>query len=143
MDYRGERKRQAISENGEAFFNNLKVDEKIRLGVDFSEPYKPTHPDSLYTIDASGKIYLEVALQNLEKVFGRVIFKDKPLDGVQVSIGPSLRDTTDALGYYEVNIPVSQQRKEQEVNFYKPGFKMLSKNAFPQTNEPLNILMEK
>ncbi len=42
-----------------------------------------------------------------------------------------------------MEIPESAQRKEQEVQFLKPGFKMLLKKAYPQTNVPLNIIMEK
>lgn len=142
MDYRGERKRMAINENGEAFFSNLKTSEKVRLGVDFSEPYKPVRPDSVYAIDKSGKIYLQVALLHLEKVYGRTIWQNTPVSGVVVSIGPTLSDTTDALGYYDIYIPPALQRKEQEVNFFKSGFKLLTKKAFPQTNDPLNVVME-
>ena len=142
MDYRGERKRMAISENGEVFFSNLKAGEKVRLGVDFSEPYQPVRPDSLYTIDNSGKIYLQVALLHLEKVYGRTIWQDTPLSGVVVSVGPTLSDTTDALGYYDIYIPPALQRKEQEINFFKTGFRLLTKKAFPQTNDPLNVVME-
>lgn len=142
MDYRGERKRMAISENGEVFFSNLKAGEKVRLGVDFSEPYQPVRPDSVYTIDNSGKIYLQVALLHLEKVYGRTIWQDTPLSGVVVSIGPTLSDTTDALGYYDIYIPSALQRKEQEINFFKTGFRLLTKKAFPQTNDPLNVVME-
>jgi hypothetical protein len=142
MDYRGERKRMAINENGEAFFSNLKTSEKIRLGVDFSEPYQPVRPDSVYTIDKSGQIYLQVALLHLEKVYGRTIWQDNPLSGVVVSIGPTLSDTTDALGYYDIYIPPALQRKEQEVIFFKPGFRLLTKKSFPQTNDPLNVVME-
>lgn len=143
MDYRGTRMPGAIGLNGEAQFDNLKVGEKVRLSVDFSEPYKSTRQDSVYTIDKSGKIYLEVALQNLDKVFGRVLFKDEPLAEVVVAIGTALRDTTDALGYYDLHIPTPLQRKEQEVAFYKKGFRMLSKRAYPQTNAPLNVVMER
>lgn len=143
MDVRGERKRQAISENGEAYFNNLLIGDTLRLNVDFSEPYKSTHPDSVYVVGQDGRIYLEVELQHLEKVFGRVMYRDLPLDGVAVGIGSTLRDTTDELGNYEIRIPPDQRKKTQELSFYKPGFKLLTKTAHPQTNEPLNIIMNK
>lgn len=143
MDYRGERKRKEIGENGEAFFSNLSIGEKVRLSIDFSEPYKPLRPDSLYTIDKTGKIYLHVTLQHLDRIFGKVLFKDQPLPDVTIAIGTALRDTTDALGYYDLTIPLAFQRKEQEVMFYKKGFKTLTKRAYPQTNDPLNVVMEK
>jgi hypothetical protein len=55
----------------------------------------------------------------------------------------SLRDTTDDLGRYEVKIPENDQRPEQEVFFKKEGFKSMTKKAFPQTDQPLNIIMER
>lgn len=142
LDYRGERKRMAISENGEAFFSNLKIGETLRIGVDFSEKYVPVRPDSTYVVDESGKIYLEVSL-DLGQLGGRVVHGDQPLPDVVVAIGRTLRDTTDALGYYDMNIPPALQRKVQEVTFYKKGFNLLTKKAYPQTREPLNVLMTK
>jgi hypothetical protein len=138
----GERKRASINENGQAFFQNLRVGDTVQLNVDFSEPYKATQPDAEYVIENQGSIYLETALQGLDKVFGTVIWRDQPLSGVLVTIG-DLRDTTDATGRYSIDIPESAQKKEQEVQFLKKAFKMLMKKAYPQTNEPLNIIMEK
>ena len=142
MDVGGERKRMDIGANGQAFFNNLQVGDSVRLEVDFSEPYKNTRPDSVYRIDKSGNIYLEVALP-LDRIYGQVIFGNGPVPGVIVSINASLRDTTDDLGNYELNIPEPMQKKEQRVTFFKPGFKMQVKPAFPQTGEALSVVMEK
>lgn len=138
----GEAKKEDIDSKGTASFKNAKIGDKVHLKVDFSEPYRPVNPDSVYTIPADGRINLTVGLQNLNRVFGSVIWRDQPLAGVLVAIG-ELRDTTDATGSYAIPIPESAQRKEQEVKFLKSGFKMLIKKAFPQTNEPLNIVMEK
>ncbi len=138
----GDVKQEDIDSKGAASFKNVKVGDKVRLKVDFSEPYRPLHPDSLYTIPADGRITLRVGLQNLGKVFGRVLYRDKELPGVVVAIG-DLRDTTDDLGRYEILIPETDHRQEQEVFFKAKGFKSITKKAFPQTNQPLNVVMEK
>jgi hypothetical protein len=134
--------KELIDDRGSASFRNIKVGDKVRLNIDFSEPYRPIHPDSVYTVPEDGRIQLVVALQHLGKVFGRVMHRDKELSGVIVAVG-SLRDTTDDLGRYEILIPESDQRQEQEVFFKKEGFKSITKKAFPQTNQSLNVVMEK
>jgi hypothetical protein len=138
----GESKEEDIDSKGSASFKNVKVGDKVRLKVNFSEPYHPIDSNALHTITADGRITLTVALQNLNRVFGTVIYRDQPLSDVLVAIG-DLRATTDVTGSYKIQIPEQDQRKEQEVKFLKAGYKMLIKKAFPQTNEPLNIVMEK
>lgn len=138
----GDVKQEDIDSKGAASFKNVKIGDKVRLKVDFSEPYRPLNPDSLYTIPEDGRINLSVGLQHLGKVFGRVLYRDKELPGVVVSVG-SLRDTTDDLGRYEILIPETDQRQQQEVFFKANGLKSMTKNAFPQTNQPLNVVMEK
>lgn len=138
----GETKHQLIDEQGKAAFQNVKIGDKVKLRLDFTEPYRPLNRDSLYTILADGKITLTVGLQYLDSIFGRVIWREQPLEGVIVAVG-DVRATTNDLGQYSLHIPEKAQRKEQEVIFKKAGFKMSIKKAFPQTNEPLNIVMEK
>lgn len=138
----GDVKQEDIDSKGAASFKNVRIGDKVRLKVDFSEPYRPLNPDSLYTIPEDGRINLRVGLQHLGKVFGRVLYRDKELAGVVVSVG-SLRDTTDDLGLYEILIPETDQRQQQEVFFKANGLKSMTKNAFPQTNQPLNVVMEK
>lgn len=143
LDIKGERKKEDIDTNGKAQFPRMNVGDEIRLNVDFSEPYRATHADSVYVIDESGHIYLEVELKGLDKIFGSVIFNDQPLSGVMVSIGSELSTTTDEGGAYQINIPEKMQQKEQEVKFIKEGFKMKIEKAFPQTQQALNVVMEK
>lgn len=138
----GDVKKELIDDKGKASFQNVKVGDKVRLKVDFSEPYRPLNPDSLYTIPSDGRLTLTVGLQNLGQVFGRVLWRNQPLEGVLVAVG-DLRDTTNDLGRYSIQIPETEQRQEQEVIFKKIGYKPLIKKALPQTNEPLNIVMEK
>lgn len=134
--------KELIDDKGAASFKNIKIGDAVRLNIDFSEPYRPVQPDSVYTVPKDGRIHLVVALQHLGKVFGRVMYRDKELPGVIVAVG-SLRDTTDDLGRYEIQIPENDQRPEQEVFFKKEGFQSMTKKAFPQTNQPLNVLMER
>lgn len=134
--------KELIDDKGAASFKNIKVGDNVRLSIEFSEPYQPIYPDSVYTVPEDGRIHLTVALQHLGKVFGRVIYRDKELPGVIVAVG-SLRDTTDDLGRYEIFIPENEQRPDQEVFFKKDGFKSMTKRAYPQTNQPLNVILER
>jgi hypothetical protein len=142
MDVGEERKRASINENGQAFFQNLRIGDSVRLNIDFSEPYKALHPDSVYIIQQNSKIYLPVALQGIERVWGRVLYRDDPLEGVTVQID-SLSTSTKGDGNYNISVPEQMQRKEYQVWFIKKGYKSKSAPAFPQTGEPLNIIMEK
>jgi hypothetical protein len=132
---------ELIDDKGKANFTNIKVGDKVRLKINFSEPYHPLK-DTFYTVPADGRIDLVVGLENQDRVSGRVFYKEKPLPGVIVSID-DLRATTDDLGFYKIKIPEAMQRKKQTVYFNKTGFKTLIKNTFPQTDTPLDVVMEK
>ncbi|MFD3000114.1 hypothetical protein ACFS7Z_07065 [Pontibacter toksunensis] len=142
MDVKGERKRSAISENGEANFKNLHVGDSVRLEIDFSEPYKATYPDSVYVITREGMIYMPIALQGVDKVAGKVLYNDAPLEGVIVEVGTVI-DTTNETGSFDILIPEYLQSKEYKVWFIKQGFRTKSAPAFPQTGQSLEIVMEK
>lgn len=146
MDIKGERKRASINENGLAFFQNLNVGDSVRIEIDFSEPFKSIQPDSVYIIQSNSIIYLEVNLQGIDKVKGMVLYNDSPLNGVTVKlIGKEgyLLDTTKQTGDFNFEIPEAMQNNEYQVWFIKEGFVTKSTPAFPQTGEPLNIIMEK
>jgi Effector-associated domain 11 len=51
-------KKESIDDRGTANFQNVKVGDKVRLNVDFSEPYRSQNPDSIYTIPDDGRIRL-------------------------------------------------------------------------------------
>jgi len=138
----GERKRSDINENGAAFFQNLHINDKVQLEVDFSEPYKSLSPDSTYIIPSDNRLYLQVALQGIGIVYGKVLSEDDPLPGVIVQIH-NLTDTTDENGNFNIAIPDKQQTKEYKVWFSKPGFKTISSPSFPQTGQALEIALEK
>ncbi|MEO6315854.1 MAG: TIR domain-containing protein [Chitinophagaceae bacterium] len=138
----GERKKADINENGVAYFQNLRIGDSVRLEVDFSEPYKSTSPDAVFIVSTDGRFYLPVELQGIDKVKGVVIFNDAPIAGVTVTID-NHSDTTDINGHYQLDIPEKEQKQQYTVWFNKPGFKIKSAPAYPQTGQDLNILMEK
>ncbi|MEI7586736.1 hypothetical protein [Runella sp.] len=144
LDVNGKREKELIDDKDQASFKNLHVGDKIRnLNVEFSEPFQSTHPDSVYTIDAAGQIYLQVALQHLGLVSGTVLTGDQPLSGVVVLVDNTFRDTTDATGSYKIQVPENEQRPDPEVKFYKEGYRLEIKKAYPQANQPLNLVMQK
>lgn len=144
LDVNGERKKELIDDKGQASFKNLHVGDQIRhLNVEFSEPFQSTRPDSVYTLDASGQIYLEVALQHLGRVFGTVLTGDQPLAGVIVLVDNTFADTTDVTGSYSIEVPENKQRPDPEVKFFKEGYRMDIKKGYPQTNQALNLVMQK
>ncbi len=144
LDVNGERKKELIDDKGQASFKNLHVGDQIRhLNVEFSEPFQSTRADSVYTLDASGQIYLEVALQHLGRVFGTVLTGDQPLAGVIVLVDNTFADTTNMTGSYSIEVPENKQRPDPEVKFFKEGYRMDIKKGYPQSNQPLNWVMQK
>lgn len=146
MIHNGETKVESIDEKGVAHFRNLLVGDKVSLEVDYSAPYRSVYKDSVFTVTEEGIIYLEVALQGIDRVKGKVIdFQtESPLEKVVVSLD-ELRDTTDATGYFSITIPENLQnpRGEYKLWFLKEGYRSVSKNAFPQTGQAVEISMEK
>ena len=142
MDVGGERKRAMINDNGQAFFQNLHAGDSVRLDIDFTEPYRTIYPDSVYVIKPNNNIYLPIALQGIDKVQGRVLYKDDPLAGVTVQVD-TLSVISDSTGRFSIVIPEALQKDNYKVWFTKKGFRTKSATATPQIGDPLEILMEK
>jgi hypothetical protein len=141
-----ESKESSINDNGQAFFQNLLIGDSVHLNIDFSEPYKAIHPDSIYIIKANDNIYLPVRLEGIDKLKGRILYNDTPLPGVIVELEGKtgiLKDTTHETGDYSFTIPEPMQLKEYQVSFIKGGFKTTTATAYPQIGKPLDIVMEK
>ena len=137
ITYGTARVRQGINEDGQAIFNEIpnrffmtEARKKIFVNVEDTrgEPYEALNPDSQYTLIPGEPIYLKVMLAGLEKIFGTVIWNESPLGGVVVSVG-TVRDTTDQLGSFILNIPEELQKQQQEVKFFKPNFKLIQKKG--------------
>ncbi|MGB1206224.1 MAG: TIR domain-containing protein [Chitinophagales bacterium] len=147
MDFSGERRPVPIDANGKAIFHNIaanKAGHTILLDIDFSEAYRPIITDSPYVLQPNTDIYLQVALQNLDKIEGTVFDgeTEEPLENVSVSIG-KLETFTLKNGFYELQIPKEKQREKQNVTFAKDGFKTEVKSVHTQDNEPIKIVMER
>ncbi|MGB1241476.1 MAG: toll/interleukin-1 receptor domain-containing protein [Chitinophagales bacterium] len=145
MDFSGDRRSEPIDQDGKVIFHNIPIDkanDSVQFNIDFTEPYRPTHSHQKYALQPFTDVYLEIALQGLDKVYGTVLFEDAPLEGVVVSIG-KLQVNTGKQGYYELHIPKELQRQKQKVQFYKEGFKLQTKTAYPQTGEGLPAIMER
>ncbi|MHA3788281.1 hypothetical protein ACX0HA_08745 [Flavobacterium hauense] len=142
MELNGDRIKKSIGDNGEARFDNLQVGDQIRLSIDFSEPFVPVNPDSIYTIDGNGKIYLQVALKGIDIVQGTVLHQDAPLEGVIVKTG-NITTTTNNTGSFQLKIPEAEQSDHYQVWFMKPGFRTIRTTAYPQTGVPIDIVMMK
>jgi hypothetical protein len=142
MDLHGERKRESINEKGQANFYNLHVGDHVLLNIDFSEPYKALYPDSIHVITEDGRVYLPATLEGIDKVEGRVLYNDQPLSGVIVTTN-TLSDTSDATGHFNLVIPEPLQTKKYEIQLIKKDFKIRKAIAYPQTGQPIQIIMEK
>lgn len=142
LDVRGERKQESIDDKGKAVFQNLSVGDQVLLDVAFSEPYRAFWPDSAYIVPADGQIYLAVSLKNLDRLHGHIYYKEKPLAGVIVAL-ESLRDTTDALGFYQLNIPSALQKREQKLLLHHPDFGTQTETVYPQTDQDWDFVLKK
>lgn len=142
MDLNGDRQKKPIGAEGDAHFGNLQIGDKVRLAIDFSEPYQPINPDSLYEIDETGKIYLQVALEGIDVIDGMALYDNSGLSGVTVKAG-ELTATTDPEGSFKIEVPEELQADHYDLWFLKSGFKAKSAVAYPQTGKRVEIIMEK
>lgn len=142
MDLGNERKKAPIDENGAAHFENLQAGDLARINIDFSEPYHSTTPDSVYTLHPQTSVYLQVALSGTDRVNGKVLDSDGPLAGVLVEID-TLKGHTGQDGNFFIQIPERLQKDRYEVWFQKDGFKSKKATAYPETGQPLEVVLEK
>ncbi len=142
LDVNGERKQEAIDDKGKAVFQNLKIGDPVLLDVVFSEPYRAFWPDSAYLVPADGQIYLAVSLKNLDRLHGHVFYQERPLAGVVVAL-ESLRDTSDELGFYQLNIPPALQKREQKLLLHHPDFSTQTETVYPQTDQDWDFVLKK
>ncbi len=125
----------SINEKGEATFKEIPrnfKDVRVPIRIEHPQPYRSTHPDSLYLLKPNTAIYIEVALEGTNRIFGKVMdFKTEQwLDSVRVSI-ENLDTYTDQFGWFELNIPEDKQHKFQRVSFYKKGYSITEIDSIP------------
>lgn len=127
--------REKINNNGEAVFtqiSKLQEGEKVRIYIEHPQPYQVTHPDSLYKISENGKIYVEAALLNADRLFGTITdaSNNEFLDSVRVNI-QNVATYTDKNGWFELKIPADIQQKFQRVTLAKKGYETITFDSIP------------
>jgi hypothetical protein len=138
----------SINEKGEATFKEVPVGfngKKVPIRIEHQQPYRATHPDSLYLIEPNAAIFVEVALQGMDVIKGRVMdFQTEQwLDSVRVSV-ENIETYTDQYGWFELKIPENRQRKFQRVSFYKKGYRIEDKDSIPvHTQQEIQMALRK
>jgi len=138
----------SINEKGEATFKEIAIGfkgQKVPIRIEHSQPYLAIHPDSLYTLEPNAAIYLEIALEGTDRVFGKVMDfnTEQWLDSVRVSI-ENQATFTDKFGWFELYIPKDKQRKYQRVSFFKNGYKIEELDSIPvHTQKEIQISLHK
>ena len=118
---------------------------RVPIRLEHPQPYRATHPDSLYLLEPNAAIYLEIALEGTNRIFGKVMdFKTEQwLDSVRVSV-ENIATYTDQFGWFELFIPEAKQRKFQRVSFFKKGYEIDELDSIPvHTQQEINISLQK
>ncbi len=148
LDIGGDRKEEAINAQGEATFKELPkgyANQMSLISIDHPQPYFPVHRDKEYKLTSNKVIYLEVALQGLNKIKGRIIdaTTENNLDSVRVSI-ENVATYTNEFGWFELEIPINIQAKFVSVNFFKEGYTMEDLDSIaPHTKQQIEIALKK
>ncbi|HNI43554.1 MAG TPA: hypothetical protein PK230_02600, partial [Chitinophagales bacterium] len=138
----------SINEKGEATFKEIPNSfegMRVPIRIEHPQPYRATQPDSVYLLQPNAAIYLEVALQGTDRIFGKVMdFETEQwIDSVRVSID-DLATYTDQHGWFELSIPENKQRKFQRVYFEKQGYQNTHQDSIsPHTQQEISISLKK
>ena len=142
MEILNKNRREApINVNGEADFTEIDYRDRATLSVKASEPFEPTYPDSVYNMEST--IYLEVQLRNIGLIKGRITYKDNPLPGVTIICDTLQPITSDSLGNFKIPIPENMQAKKYDLYVHKDGFGDQKVTSLPENGEVLPIFMKK
>lgn len=136
-------------EHGAADFKNIDAGfqgKEVPVELDFNGwQFASTHSNktTVKLSDKSASLAIEPD-GSLSKVSGRVRDEENNrfLSGVAVSIG-STAVKTDELGYFQIDIPSDQQKREQLLSAYKEGYVIWEKRVYPETKEEIPILLTK
>jgi hypothetical protein len=138
----------SINEKGEATFKEIPMGfngQKVPIRIEHPQPYRATHPDSLYLLEPNAAIFVEVALEGTNVIKGKVMdfYTEQWLDSVRVSV-ENIATYTDPYGWFELEIPENKQRKFQRVSFYKKGYEIDELDSIPvHTQQEINISLRK
>jgi len=137
-----------IDEDGKAIFTEISptfLNSKVRITVQHPQPYQSTHPDSLYLLQPNGVIYLETALNNIDRIFGRVTdaTNDDPLDSVKVII-KDVYTFSNTDGWFQMEVPKQWQSKFQRVSFSKKGYARQDIDSIPvHTKQEIQVSLKR
>ncbi len=138
----------SINEKGEATFKEIPMGfkgQKVPIRIEHPQPYRATHPDSLYLLEPNAAIFVEVALEGTNVIKGKVMDfnTEQWLDSVRVSV-ENVATYTDKFGWFELEIPENKQRKFQRVSFFKKGYEIDELDSIPvHTQQEINISLRK
>ncbi|MFM9948356.1 MAG: hypothetical protein ACKV1O_10495 [Saprospiraceae bacterium] len=137
-----------INEKGEATFKEIPMGfkgKRVPIRIEHPQPYRATHPDSLYLLEPNAAIFVEVALEGTNVIKGKVMDfnTEQWLDSVRVSV-ENVATYTDQFGWFELEIPENKQRKFQRVSFFKKGFEINELDSIPvHTQQEINSSLRK
>lgn len=125
----------SINEKGEATFKEIPIGfkgQKVSIRIEHPQPYRATHPDSLYLLEPNAAIFVEVALEGTNVIKGKVMdfYTEQWLDSVRVSV-ENVATYSDHYGWFELEIPENKQRKFQRVSFFKKGYEIAEMDSIP------------
>jgi len=138
----------SINEKGEATFKEIPMGfkgKRVPIRIEHPQPYRATHPDSLYLLEPNAAIFVEVALEGTNVIKGKVMDfnTEQWLDSVRVSV-ENVATYTDQFGWFELEIPENKQRKFQRVSFFKKGYEIDVLDSIPvHTQQEINISLRK
>lgn len=134
-----------IDSHGMSTISNVHQGDTFKLSVEFSEPYENVSPDSLYIVRPDSTYKLKIWLKGSDLVYGTVLFNQKPLPDVRVTVENTpldLTDSTDTYGRFKIPIPKTLRSNRYSLLFAKDGFLIERQPATPQVG-PLIITMRK
>jgi hypothetical protein len=143
-DFGGRRDVAKIAENGQNTFNEVDAqyrDTRIGIGLQGTEGYVLRFPDSTYLLDGS-PIYLAVQTScRFCKLAGVVRSQNAFIPNAVVSTGAFV-DTTDANGYFEINLPPEKEQTEYPVTVRLKDKIVWDKFITPNPKQAAEILVE-
>jgi hypothetical protein len=143
-DFGGRRDVARIADNGQNTFNEVAPqyrNTRIGIGLQGTEGYVLRFPDSTYLLDGS-PIYLAVQPScRFCKLAGVVRNQNAFIPNAVVSTGAFV-DTTDANGYFEINLPPDKEQTEYPVTVRIKDKIVWDKFITPNPKQAAEILVE-
>ncbi len=143
-DFGGRRDVATVGEHGQNTFNEVPAtfrNKRIGIGLEGTEGYVLTHKDSTYLLNGE-PIYLAVQSScRFCKVAGIVRQQNAFVPDAIVRTGAFV-DTTDANGYFEINIPPDKEQSEYPVTVIVKGRIVWDKFMTPNPKQPAEIIID-